>query len=172
MQMYDPATNSWSMKAPNPRARSDVLTPFGAEATPTPTPIATPTSTPSPTPTAAPTPTHNYAGEIQPPLNADGTSVFNSKRGVVPIKYRLKDFGWPTCALPPATIVVTRTAGSTLGEINESVYAMSADYGSNFRIDSCQYVYNLTTAALGMGTYRVDLKIDGEVAGRTVFQIK
>jgi hypothetical protein len=34
------------------------------------------------------------------------------------------------------------------------VYSGSADIGSNFRIDSCQYVYNLDSSALGAGTYR------------------
>ena len=80
--------------------------------------------------------------------------------------------GTPTCALPPATIALTRTAGGTTGEVNESVYSMSADSGSNFRIDGCQYVYNLNSGALGPGTYRVDIKINGQVVGSGIFQLK
>jgi hypothetical protein len=56
--------------------------------------------------------------------------------------------------------------------VNESTYAMSADSGSNFRISSCQYIYNLSTAALGTGTYRVDIRIDGQSVGSALFQIK
>jgi hypothetical protein len=49
---------------------------------------------------------------------------------------------------------------------------MSADSGSNFRIDSCQYIYNLNARALGAGTYRVEILINGEVVGNGVFQLK
>jgi len=109
---------------------------------------------------------------VQPPIDADGSSVFTVKRGVVPVKFTLLDFGSPTCDLPPATIVVTRTAGDTLGEVNESVYVGASDSGSNFRIDGCQYIYNLNSGALGVGTYRVDIKINGQVVGSATFQLK
>ena len=58
------------------------------------------------------------------------------------------------------------------GDVNEGVYSMSADSGSNFRIDGCQYVYNLNSGALGVGTYRVDIKINGNVVGSAIFQLK
>ena len=98
--------------------------------------------------------------------------MFSVKRGVVPVKFTLTQGGNPTCALPPATIALTRTAGGTTGAIDESVYTGSADIGSNFRIDSCQYVYNLSASALGPGTYRVDIKINGEVVGSATFKLK
>ncbi|MFL6596379.1 MAG: hypothetical protein ACJ8KF_00230 [Chthoniobacterales bacterium] len=74
--------------------------------------------------------------------------------------------------MPPATIAVTRTAGGTIGVIDESVYTGPADHGSNFRVDSCQYVYNLSASALGVGTYRVDIKINNQVVGSGIFQLK
>jgi len=113
-----------------------------------------------------------YAGQVQQPINADGSSVFSVRRGVVPVKFTLTQGGVATCALPPATIAVTRTAGGTTGQIDESVYSGSADTGSNFRIDSCQYVYNLSASALGVGTYRVDIIINGQVVGSGIFQLK
>jgi hypothetical protein len=67
--------------------------------------------------------------------------------------------------LPPAIIAVTRTAGGTIGPVDESNYNGPADTGSNFRIDSCQYVYNLSPRAMGAGTYRVDIIINGQVVG-------
>ena len=112
-----------------------------------------------------------YAGQVQPPINPDGTSTFNVKRGVVPVKFNLTQGGVATCDLPPATIAVTRTAGGVVGEINESVYSGNADTGSNFRISSCQYAYNLNSRALGAGTYRVDILIDGQVVGSAVFAL-
>ena len=109
---------------------------------------------------------------MQQPINANGTSVFSVRRGVVPLKFTLTNNGASTCALQPATITVTRTAGGTLGSVNESVYSMSADSGSNFRINSCQYIYNLNSNALGAGTYRVDIKINGSVVGSTSFGLQ
>jgi hypothetical protein len=116
--------------------------------------------------------TPSYSAQIQQPINPDGTSVFNVRRGVVPVKFTLTQDGVATCALPPATIAVTRTAGGTIGAIDEMVYSGSADTGSNFRIDSCQYVYNLSASALGVGTYRVDIMINGTVVGSAIFQLK
>ena len=116
--------------------------------------------------------TPSYAGQVQPPINPDGTSTFSVRRGVVPVKFNLTQGGVATCDLPPATIAVTRTAGGVIGEVNESVYGGNADTGSNFRIDSCQYVYNLNSRALGVGTYRVDILIDGQVVGSAIFALQ
>jgi hypothetical protein len=113
-----------------------------------------------------------YAAQVQQPINANGTSVFSVRRGVIPMKFTLTDDGSSTCTLPPATIAVIRTAGGTTGAINESVYSGSADNGANFRIVSCQYVYNLNSSALGVGTYRVDAKVNGTVVGSGTFQLK
>jgi hypothetical protein len=113
-----------------------------------------------------------YAASIQQPINADGTSVFNSRRGVVPVKFTLTLGGVATCNLPPATIAVTRTAGGVIGPIDESDYNGSADNGSNFRIANCQYAYNLSTGALGVGTYRADIIINGQVVGSATFGLR
>ena len=93
-------------------------------------------------------------------------------RGVVPVKFSLTLGGVATCDLPPATITVTRTAGGAIGPIDESLYGGSADTGSNFRIDSCQYAYNLSSGALGPGTYRIDISIGGSVVGSGTFGLK
>ena len=113
-----------------------------------------------------------YVAAVQQPINSDGSSIFNAKRGVVPVKFTLTDNGNATCTLPPATIAVTRTLGGTLGPISESTYTMAADNGSNFRISGCQYIYNLAAAAMGPGTYRVDISIAGLVVGSATFALK
>jgi hypothetical protein len=115
-----------------------------------------------------------YAATVQPPINADGSSVsvFNAKRGVVPVKFTITMNGSPTCNLLPATIAVTRTAGGTIGSIDETVYTMAADNGSNFRVSGCQYIYNLAAAAMGPGTYRVDISIAGSVVGSAIFKLQ
>src|SRR5262249_17558298 len=111
---------------------------------------------------------------VQQPINADGSSIFKANRGVIPAKFTLTENDTPTCALPPATIAVTRTAGGTLGAVDENSYSMAADKGSNFRIDStaCQYIYNLAASSLGVGTYRVNISINGTVAGNAVFALR
>ena len=115
-----------------------------------------------------------YKASVQQPINADGSSIFNAKRGVIPVKFTLTQNGTQTCALPPATISVTRTAGGTAGPIDEAGYLSHADNGSNFRIDTtaCQYIYNLAASSLGVGVYRVDISITGQVVGSGSFALK
>jgi sugar lactone lactonase YvrE len=119
-----------------------------------------------------------YKASVQQPINAGGSSVFSATRGVVPVKFTLTEYDvqteqyGATCTLPPATIGITRTAGGTLGSVDESTYLTNADSGSNFRNDGCQYVYNLATRSLGVGTYRVDISINGSVVGQAVFALK
>jgi hypothetical protein len=48
---------------------------------------------------------------------------------------------------------------------------MAADSGSNFKINGCQYVYNLNSGALGPGTYRVDINIDNQIVGSAIFRL-
>jgi hypothetical protein len=118
------------------------------------------------------TPPNAYAAQVQQPINAEGSSVFNAKRDVVPVKFTLTLNDAATCLLPPATITLTRTAGSTPGSIDESVFLQTSDNGSNFRIDSCQYVYNLATDSLGAGTYMVQITISGNAVGSGTFGLR
>jgi hypothetical protein len=59
-----------------------------------------------------------------------------------------------------------------IGPVDEDLYTGPADNGSNFRIDSCQYVYNLAASALGVGTYRVDIIINNQVVGSGTFALR
>lgn len=111
-------------------------------------------------------------GQVQQPINQDGSSVFSVKRGVVPVVFTLTSNGVATCQLPPATISLIRTAGTAPGPIDESTYLLASDKGSNFRISGCQYVYNLATSALGTGTYKVNILIGGTVVGSGTFALK
>ena len=114
----------------------------------------------------------SYKGTIQPPINADGSSVFKANQGVVPVKFSLSSKGVPTCQLPAAKIALTRTAGGTVGPVNESDYLQPSDNGSNFRIDGCQYAYNLSTGSLGVGTYRIQIQIGPVAVGSAVFGLR
>lgn len=98
---------------------------------------------------------------VQQPVDADGTSVFKASKGVVPLKFSLTDNGSPTCPTVSATLAVTRLTGNSPGTVDEFTFSMSADTGSFFRISGCQYIYNLNSKALGVGTYRVTISING-----------
>jgi hypothetical protein len=113
-----------------------------------------------------------YKALVQPPINGDDTSVFKANRGVIPVRFTLTQNNVSTCTLPAATISVTRTAGRSLGFIDESAYLTNADDGSNFRIAGCQYAYNLAASSLGVGTYRIDISINGIMVGHAVFALK
>jgi hypothetical protein len=115
-----------------------------------------------------------FKAQVQQPINADRSSVFSVKRGVVPVVFMLTSDGVTTCQLPPATISLSRISGGVVGSIDESAYLMKADSGSNFRIDNtkCQYVYNLAASSLGPGTYKVNISIAGIVVGSGTFALK
>ena len=116
--------------------------------------------------------TEGYVASVRPPIKSDGSSVFRANRGALPVKFTLKQNNAATCQLPPATISVRRTAGQPLGLVPEDVYTMASDNGTNFRIDSCQYIYNLAASALGVGKYRVDISINGIMVGHAVFALE
>jgi hypothetical protein len=113
-----------------------------------------------------------FAAQVQAPIAADGSSVFNARRGVVRVRFTLTADGAPTCDLYPATIALFRTSGLAQGRINEGVYAPVSETGSNFRIAGCQYQYNLAASSLGPGAYRVEITVGGVLVGTAAFALK
>jgi hypothetical protein len=111
---------------------------------------------------------------VQPPVAANGSSVFSARRGVVPVKFTLAVDGIATCELPPVTIALSRIAGGTLGTINETDFIQPSDTGAEFRVDAaaCQYAYNLGSSSLGPGTYLVSISVAGVAAGNATFSLK
>jgi hypothetical protein len=103
-----------------------------------------------------------YKASVQQPINADGSSVFSANRGVIPVKFTLTKNNVPTCTLPQATIAITRTGGGTLGPVGKGTFLTT----------SCQYHYNLPASSLGVGTYRLDVDINGFLVGHAVFALK
>lgn len=114
----------------------------------------------------------SYSAQLQQPINPDGSSVFSVKRGVVPVKFTVTATGAATCQLPPATISLIRTAGTAPGPIDQAMYLLASDNGSNFRVENCQYSYNLATSSLGAGTYTVNILIGGNIVGTGSFGLQ
>jgi hypothetical protein len=81
----------------------------------------------------------------------------------------------PTCALPPATIQITKTSVSPSGAVNEPLTIQPGDDNSQFRTVDCKYMYNLATESLsGPGTYKVEALINGSspAAGAATFDLR
>jgi hypothetical protein len=114
----------------------------------------------------------SFAAEVQPPIELDGSSVFNAKRGVVPVKFTLAADGQPTCNLYPATIAFFRVGAGGSEAVNESEFTMPSDDGLNFRVAGCLYEYNLGTRSLGPGEYVVQIWIGGVKIGEASFALK
>ena len=66
------------------------------------------------------------------------------------------------CPTQTATIKVTKTDGTTTGDVNEAASIQPQDNNGVFRIVDCKYMYNLATTSLsGIGTYKVYAVING-----------
>jgi probable HAF family extracellular repeat protein len=103
-----------------------------------------------------------YKALVQPPIKGDGSSVFHAKRGMLPLKFNLTRYQSPTCMLPPATVEMTKATGGTLVSVLKGTFSRTG----------CQYHYNLATVSFGVGTYRVDISINGIIVGHAVFALK
>jgi hypothetical protein len=80
----------------------------------------------------------------------------------------------PTCALPLATIQISKISVDPAGLVSGPVAIQSSDSDPSFRIVDCKYIYNLATSSLsGSGQYQVDVLIGGiPVAGAAYFTLR
>jgi hypothetical protein len=95
---------------------------------------------------------------IGQPINSDSSSVFKAKRGVIPVKL----VGCDNPGLAPE-ISINRTSGSNPGPVDEVSSVSAADSGTTMRFDPTagQYIYNLSAADLGSGTYTLTITVGG-----------
>lgn len=114
-----------------------------------------------------------YRAIALPPLQQEGRITLPAAGEVIPVRFALIRFDYPSCALLPATIALTRIAGEPLGSIDPSTFLSNASSTTSFRADfrACQYHYNLDTALLGEGAYRVDIAINGVIVGHATFAL-
>jgi hypothetical protein len=100
-------------------------------------------------------------GEIQQPVNADGSSVFKLK-STVPVKFKLYDGLGNSVTTAMATIYVSKIDDSIVGYEIEAVSTASATTGNLFRYDAAeqQYVFNLATKNLSIGTWRIRIHLN------------
>jgi len=103
---------------------------------------------------------YNFSGILQP-INADGSSVF--KQGsTVPVKFQLRDDSEAFITNAVAKILVTKIANGDTGTEIEAVSTSAATTGNLFRYDltSNQYIFNLNTKPLSLGTWQIRIELD------------
>jgi hypothetical protein len=99
-----------------------------------------------------------WSGPLQP-INADGSSIFHLG-STVSVKFQLTGAS-AGITNAVANLSLAQVSGSVTGSVVEAVSTSSADTGNQFRYDasSQQYVFNLATSGLSVGTWqlRIDL---------------
>ena len=108
---------------------------------------------------------YNFGGFL-PPLLSHSAGVF--KLGsVVPVKFTLTDAGGLSVATAVARLTLQMYAGGQpVGTPIDATPPGNADAGDRFRYDGSQYIYNLSTKALAVGTWQLQVRLDdGTVHG-------
>ena len=78
-----------------------------------------------------------------------------------------------TCALPQASIRVTKTSSSTSGVVNETETIQPNDDNGLFRVVDCKEMYNLAVSSLsGTGHYKAEIVVAGATAGAAEFDLR
>lgn len=102
-------------------------------------------------------------GEVRQPINANGSSVFKTG-STVPVKFGLTDYaGTPVgTATPTISYTSLNPEGIVDEQSTEPVYNAPATGGTQLRWDatSNQYIFNLGTKTLKVGTYKLIITLD------------
>jgi hypothetical protein len=95
-----------------------------------------------------------------PPIPNDGTGVF--KLGsTIPVKFRLTDRNGVRVPGVIARLTVQLLSnGNPVGTPIDATAPGGADSGNVFRDDGSQYIYNLATRSLSVGTWRLQASLD------------
>jgi hypothetical protein len=104
--------------------------------------------------------TFSWSGLLQP-INSDGSSIFKLGR-TVPVKFTLTGL---SASITNAVVKLSlaKVSNGIAGTVTEADSTSAADTGNLFRYDptSGQYIYNLATSGLSMGTYRLFVDFGG-----------
>jgi hypothetical protein len=107
------------------------------------------------------------ASSLLSPINADGSSVFK-KNSTIPLKFVLTG---PSAGIADLTarVLIAKVSNQVIGDDVEVVSTSTASTGNLFRYDalSGQYLFNLGTKGLSVGTYQIRIDL-GDGVSRTV----
>jgi hypothetical protein len=102
---------------------------------------------------------YNFSGFLAP-ISNDGTSVY--KLGsTAPVKFQLTDGNASRVSGAIAHLAVQRLSNeSPVGSPIDPTASGAADAGNLFRYDGSQYIYNLDTTTLAVGTWQLQALLD------------
>ena len=101
---------------------------------------------------------YSFGGILQP-INADGTSIF--KLGsTIPVKFQLRDAAGNFVLTAVAKIYLTKIGNGISGSELEAVSTSAATTGNLFRLADSQYIFNLSTKPLSVGTWQIRIELN------------
>lgn len=103
---------------------------------------------------------YDYGGILQP-INGNGTSIFKFG-STVPVKFQLKDANGNFIASAIAKIYLSKLSEGVYGTEFEADSTSAASTGNQFRYDADgnQYIFNLSTKPLSVGTWQIRIALD------------
>ena len=102
--------------------------------------------------------TYAFSGVLQP-INADGSSIF--KLGsTVPVKFQLTDASGVLVTIAAANLYVSKVSDGVAGSEMEASSTSAASAGNQFRVSDGQYIFNLGTKGLSIGTWQLRIALD------------
>ena len=101
---------------------------------------------------------YEYSGLLQP-INSDGSSIFKLK-STVPVKFQLKDDLGNFVSNAEAKIYLAKIGSAILGTELETISTSASTEGNVFRCSQNQYIFNLNTKSLSVGTWQIRIDLD------------
>ncbi len=100
-------------------------------------------------------------GGFLPPVKSDGSGLYNLGR-TLPIKFQLINASGSFISTATAQLFVAKTQDNVVGTDEVALPTGNADIGNTFRYDTAsnQYVFNLDTGVLSVGTWQLKAILD------------
>lgn len=118
---------------------------------------------------------------VQPPISADGSTVFPAKTKTIPVKFTYINCDEPTCVLPQGRIQLSRPVwtkeGGRLVPVDKRIYSTQSDGKLYFASNPAtgEYVYNVAASQLTRGKYQAQLIVGPPqemIIGNATFSIQ
>ncbi len=103
---------------------------------------------------------YTFGGYLMP-VKADGTGIYNLNR-TLPIRFQLTDANNQIITSATAQLFLAKIQDGIVGTDEIPLSTSAADTGNLFRYDNTesQYMYNLATSSLGVGTWQIKVILD------------
>lgn len=106
---------------------------------------------------------HYLFGGILPPISANGNGLFKLGR-TIPVKFQLKDVDGNLITNAVASLWLQFISYFPQGVYIEADSTSSATEGNLFRYADSQYIFNLNTKPMSMGTWWLIIKLDDDTS--------